>query len=261
MPPTRLFERRSDESLVFREFANDETPAYAILSHTWLTDNSEEVSFQDVEAGTGELKAGWRKIQFCADRAWADGLRYLWIDTCCIDKKHNTELSKAINSMFRWYQSATRCYVYLTDVSIHGSEEMPQPSHFPWEAAFRRSRWFTRGWTLQELLAPTLVDFFSLEGERLGSKLRLETIIHEITAIPSTALRGQALDGFSLDERMSWASYRHTKEEEDHAYSLLGIFDVSMPLIYGEGKEKAYRRLREEIEKYSRGKRSWSGIR
>ena len=121
--------------------------------------------------------------------------------------------------MFRWYQKASRCYVYLTDVSAHDGKEMPQQCLFQWEATFRKSRWFTRGWTLQELLGPTLVDFFSLEGERLGSKLTLEAPIRDTTGISRAALRGEPLDGFSRDERMSWASHRHTKEEEDLAYS------------------------------------------
>ena len=250
----RLLERKPDGNLVFRESTDTDVPVYAILSHTWLANSNEEVSFQDIEASTGKSKAGWRKIQFCADKAAADGLRYFWIDTCCIDKKNSTELSKAINSMFRWYHKAARCYVYLTDVSIHDGKETPQQCLFHWEPTFRKSRWFTRGWTLQELLAPTLVDFFSLEGERLGSKLSLEVIIHEITSIPRAALRGGPLDCFSSDERMSWASYRHTKEEEDQIYSLLGIFDVSMSLIYGEGREKAYKRLQEEIEKIYKGR-------
>lgn len=250
----RLLERKPDGDLVFCESANKDVPAYAILSHTWLANHNEEVSFQDVEAGTGKSKAGWKKIQFCADKAAADGLRYFWIDTCCIDKKNSTELSKAINSMFRWYQKAARCYVYLTDVSAYDGEETLQQFLFHWEATLRKSRWFTRGWTLQELLAPTLVDFFSLEGERLGSKLMLEVIIHDITGIPRAALRGEPLDGFSRDERMSWASHRHTEEEEDQAYSLLGIFDVSMPLIYGEGKEKAYKRLQVQIDEVYKGR-------
>jgi hypothetical protein len=165
----RLLERKPDGDLVFRESTDNDAPAYAILSHTWLANNNEEVSFQDIEVGTGKSKTGWKKIQFCADKAVADGLRYFWIDTCCIDKKNSTELSKAINSMFRWYQKATRCYVYLTDVSAQDRRETPQQCLFYWEASFRKSRWFTRGWTLQELLAPALVDFFSLEGERLGS--------------------------------------------------------------------------------------------
>ena len=254
MPPTRLLERQPDGSLIFREFTNEEDPAYAILSHTWLKDNNEEVSFQDVEAGTDKSKAGWEKIRFCADKAAAHGLRYFWIDTCCIDKKNNTELSKSINLMFRWYREATRCYVHLTDVSVHDGKETPQQSVFPWEAAFRKSRWFTRGWTLQELLAPTFMYFFSVEGVQLGSKLTLKAIIHDITGIPVTVLRGESLDGFSRDERMSWALHRHTKEEEDQAYSLLGIFSVSMLLNYGEGKEKAFRRLQEEIDKLDQGK-------
>ena len=250
----RLLERKPNGDLVFREFTDRDVPAYAILSHTWLANNNEEVSFQDVEAGTGKSKAGWGKIQFCADKAVADGLRYFWVDTCCIDKKNSTELSKAINSMFRWYQKAARCYVYLIDVSAHDGKELPQQYVFHWEATFRKSRWFMRGWTLQELLAPTSVDFFSLEGERLGSKLLLEVIIHDITGIPRAALRGKPLDGFGRDERMSWASHRQTKEEEDQVYSLLGIFDVSMPLIYGEGKEKAYKRLQEGTEKIYKGR-------
>jgi hypothetical protein len=249
----RLLERKPDGAFAFREFTDKDVPAYAVLSHTWLENSNEEVSFQDIEAGTGKSKIGWKKICFCADKAAADGLQYFWIDTCCIEKKNSTELSRAINSMFRWYRSATRCYVYLTDVSAHDSREMSQQCLFQWEPTFRNSRWFTRGWTLQELLAPTLVDFFSQEGERLGSKLSLEGIIHDITGIPKKALRGEPLESFSRDERMSWASHRHTKEEEDQAYSLLGIFDVSMPLIYGEGKEKAFRRLQEEIEKIYKG--------
>ena len=189
------------------------------------------------------------KIQFCADKAAADALRYFWIDTCCIDKKNSAEISKAINSMFRWYEKAARCYVYLTDVSAHDGQETPQRGLLPWEATFRKSRWFTRGWTLQELLAPTMVDFFSFEGERLGSKLTLEDIIHDTTGIPRAALRGDPLDGFSRDERMSWAFHRHTKEEEDHAYSLLGIFDVSMPLVYGEGRRRLTDDSRKRLKK------------
>jgi hypothetical protein len=123
-------------------------------------------------------------------------------------------------------------------------------------SVLRKSRWFTRGWTLQELLAPTLIDFFNCGGERLGSKLTLEDMIHDITGITGAALRGGPLDGFSRDERMSWAEGRHTKKEEDEAYSLLGVFDVSMPLIYGESKEKAVKPLQEEIDKMYKGRHS-----
>ncbi|OCK72772.1 HET-domain-containing protein, partial [Lepidopterella palustris CBS 459.81] len=249
----RLLKRRPDGEFSLTEYNDRDTPAYAILSHTWAEDNSEEVSFQDVDGRTGKSKAGWKKIEFCADKADADGLQYFWIDTCCIDKRSSAELSKAINSMFRWYRKASRCYVYLTDVSAHDGKETARQCRYDWEAAFRESRWFTRGWTLQELLAPSLVDFFNLEGERLGNKRLLEDVIQDITGIAKEALRGEPLAGFTRDERMSWALGRHCTEEEDHAYSLLGIFDVSMPLIYGEGKEKAYQRLQEEIEKSDGG--------
>ncbi|KIV81288.1 hypothetical protein PV11_03484 [Exophiala sideris] len=214
----RLLERKPDSDLVFREVTHNDAAAYAILSHTWLAHNTVEVSFQDTEAGIGKNKAGWRKIQFCADKAAADGLRF-WIDPCCVDTRNNTELFRA-NLMFHWYQKAARCYVFLTDVSAHDGKETSQQHVLHGEAAFRKSRWFTR-------------------GERLGSQPTLELIIHETTGIPKAALRGEPLDSLSRDERMSWASQRHTKEEEDQAYSLLGIFGVSMLLNYGKGKEKA----------------------
>ena len=205
-----------------------------------------------METGTDKNKHGWKKIDFCAKQANADGLRYFWVDTCCIDKKDAVELSEAINSMFRWYRNAARCYVYLSDVSIQGAEQNGQVDP-TWKPAFMRSRWFTRGWTLQELIAPPLIDFFSSESERLGNKLTLEPMIHEITGIATSALSGDKLSDFSINERMSWAKDRNTTIEEDKAYCLLGIFDVSMPLIYGEGRDKAYRRLQEEIHKFYKG--------
>ena len=244
----RLLERKPNGDLILNKFTGTDVPAYAILSHTW---GKEELSLQEVETGTGKNKDGWKKIDFCAKQAGADGLRYIWVDTCCIDKKDTVELSTAINSMFRWYQKAARCYVYLSDVSMQGAEQNGQVNP-AWESAFTRSRWFTRGWTLQELIAPTLVEFFSSEGERLGNKLTLEPMIHETTSIATSALR-DAVSNFSIDERMSWAKDRDTTLEEDKAYCLLGIFDVSMPLIYGEGKERAFRRLQEEIHKSYKG--------
>lgn len=246
----RLVERRPDGELVLTDHISKDVPVYAILSHTWHTNNSKEVSFQDMEAGTGKTKAGWHKLDFCAKQAAADGLQYFWIDTCCIDKRNAVELAAAINSMFQWYRKAARCYVFLSDVSKPDDGGNDQSE---WESAFRESRWFTRGWTLQELIAPTLVDFFSSDGERLGNKLTLETIIYDITGIARNALRGDALSGFSISERMSWAERRHTTIEEDEIYSLLGIFNVSMSLIYGEGRDKASRRLEEEIHKSYKG--------
>jgi hypothetical protein len=248
----RLLQRRGDGEIVFREPTSGDVPAYAILSHTW---GKEEVIFQDMEAGADMTmvvsKAGWKKIEFCANQAAADGLQYFWVDTCCIDKKNAVELGAAINSMFRWYQNAARCYVYLSDVSKSDTAADDERVR---KEAFRKSRWFTRGWTLQELIAPRLVDFFSLEGERLGSKLSLESMIHEITGIAKNALRGDALPNFSIEERRSWSERRNTTIEEDEAYCLIGVFDVSMVPNYGERRDQAFRRLEEEIHKLYKSK-------
>ncbi|OCK74986.1 HET-domain-containing protein, partial [Lepidopterella palustris CBS 459.81] len=232
--------------LTFRDFTGAAVPAYAILSHTWGAD-SEEVSFQDIETGAGKGKAGYSKISFCEKQAVTDGLQYFWIDTCCIDKRNSTELTKAINSMFRWYSSAARCYVYLSDVSTSSNPNAEIHQH-TWEATFRKSRWFSRGWTLQELLAPAAVEFYSSQGKQLGDKQSLVEIIHEITGIPVPALHGDPLDTFSVTERMAWAAKRQTTEEEDGAYCLLGIFNIFMPLIYGEGRDSALRRLQREVD-------------
>ncbi|RYO93045.1 hypothetical protein DL762_001308 [Monosporascus cannonballus] len=197
-------------------------PSYAILSHTWGPD-TEEVTFRDLVDDTGKDKIGYEKIKFCAEQAKRDGLQYFWVDTCCIDKSNNTELSRAINSMFRWYQNAARCYVYMSGISATGYESSQQ-SGLAWESAFRAHRWFTRGWTLQELLAPTSVEFFTQDGRRLGDKKSLEQQIHEITGIAVPALRGSDLSQFDVEERFKWAEARQTTHEEDWAYCLLGIF-------------------------------------
>ena len=230
-----------------RDFVGDDTiPPYAILSHTWGAD-AEEVTFDDLTNGTGKDKPGYEKILFCGEQARQDNLQYFWIDTCCINRANYTELSQAVNSMFRWYHDATRCYVYLPDVSNSAFHTNKKFNAWPWESDFRKSRWFERGWTLQELLAPSSVEFFSRERQRLGDKRSLKQQIHEITGIADSALQGVPLSQFSIDERLLWMKYRQTKLEEDKAYSLLGIFDISMPLIYGEGRNKAFKRLREEI--------------
>ena len=226
----------------------DGTPpaSYAILSHTWGPDDDDEVTFDDLQNKTGTNKTGYAKLWFCANQAEKDGLEYFWIDTCCINKANHVELSKTITSMFRWYQEATKCYVYLPDVSVD-DDSQPVMRH-KWDTAFQTSRWFTRGWTLQELLAPASIEFFSVEGRLLGNKQTLEGLIHGITNIPVAALRGTSLSSFTVDERLRWTEGRDTKEPEDQAYCLLGIFGVFMPLIYGEG-QNAYTRLREEIKK------------
>ncbi|KAF1959545.1 hypothetical protein CC80DRAFT_514059 [Byssothecium circinans] len=246
----RLVQRSDTGDFVLTQIDDDSIPPpYAILSHTWGAD-AEEVTFNDLTNNTGKDKPGYEKIWFCAEQAARDGLEYFWIDTCCINKKNNAELSHAINSMFRWYRKATRCYAYLPDVSTTSFiSNRRKKLTTQWELAFRKSRWFTRGWTLQELLAPASVEFFSLEGKQLGDKSSLRQQIYEITAIPESALQGAPLSQFSDNERISWINNRQTKLKEDKAYSLLGILDVHIPPIYGEGMESAFRRLREEIAK------------
>ncbi|PMD36321.1 hypothetical protein L207DRAFT_392738, partial [Hyaloscypha variabilis F] len=233
----RLLRGSNGGELSLTEELLNNIPEYAILSHTW---EAEEVYFQDIKDGSGKSKCGYSKIQFCSNQAKHDGLTYFWVDTCCIDKSSSAVLTEAINSMFRWYRQATKCYVYLADVST-------EPTEPPWELAFRNSRWFTRGWTLQELLAPGSVEFFSREGDLLGNKTSLEQQIHTITNIPVEALRGNRLFDLLVSERLAWMERRETTREEDMAYALLGLFGVQMPLIYGEGRERALKRLMNEI--------------
>ncbi|KAH8647267.1 hypothetical protein BX600DRAFT_484540 [Xylariales sp. PMI_506] len=236
----RLLSVDSSGKLKLTKDLTDNIPAYAILSHTWGPDE-EELTLQDVIEQKGRDKKGYRKIEFCSSQAESGGLRYFWIDSCCIDKTNNTELSQAINSMFRWYCDAAKCYVYLSDVSLR-----QYPS---WQTQFQRSRWFTRGWTLQELVAPREVLFFSCEGNYLGSKNSLQHRIQDITGINISALLSTPLSTFSRKERMLWAKDRMTKLEEDRAYCLLGIFEVHMPLIYGEGVKSAFLRLEDAVDR------------
>jgi hypothetical protein len=236
----------------------DRIPPYAILSHTWQDD--QEVTFdnlvEDRKSNYRKLRAtlrlpprsskgGYDKLQFCARQAKRDGLRYFWVDTCCINKSDFQEVGRAINSMFQWYKRATKCYVYLSDVSTAHQKDGHRPAI--WQSAFAKSRWFTRGWTLQELLAPAVVEFFSREGACLGSRLELKDLIYDITNIAPAALCGASLDEFGVDERLSWAVGRQTTREEDEVYSLLGIFDIKLPFIYTEGYDRALRRLLEGI--------------
>jgi hypothetical protein len=237
----RLLYTASDGTLRWTKdiIRSEEIPPYAILSHTW---GEQEVVFDDLkDIVDAQRKEGYRKIRFCAQQAKLDGLDYFWIDTCCIDKANNTELSKAINSMFRWYRNAERCYAFLSDVENSTLEG-------DGESAFKQSRWFKRGWTLQELLAPDSVEFFSKDGARLGDKESLQHLIHNVTGIPIEALSGSDMSEFDVAKRFSWAANRQTTEEEDGAYCLFGIFGVHLPLIYGEGRERALRRLKKEIE-------------
>jgi Cdc6-like AAA superfamily ATPase len=240
----RLLHFDAQGKLILSNFRGKPIPPYAILSHRW---SNSEILIEDISNGNyKERKEGSKKLRFCVEQAAQDGLQYSWIDTCCIDRWDNNERSKAINSMFQWYKNATRCYVFLSDVSVSTATGPVQRSD--WEASFRASAWFTRGWTLQELIAPVSVEFFSREGQRIGDKASLDQLLHDITSIPLTALRDCPLDQFSTSERRRWADNRVTTEEEDIVYCLLGVLGVSMSTSYGERKESALSRLQAEIE-------------
>ncbi|OWY51406.1 hypothetical protein AALT_g4692 [Alternaria alternata] len=240
----RLIRIHKDGTLELQEFHKHDIPPYAILSHTW---GDSEVTFENFYKETSATQQGYKKILFCREQALKHDLHYFWVDTCCIDKRNHAELSEAINSMFLWYSRASKCFVYLSDVSSLDpiSGDM-LPSHV-WIESFQRSRWFTRGWTLQELIAPGSVQFFSSDGHCLGNKRSLELKITHITGVPTDALRGHPLRDFSVLERFAWAEYRDTAKEEDKAYCLCGIFNVFMPLLYGEGEEKARKRLEKNV--------------
>lgn len=244
----RLLKRADGNELgLTDDLPPDKVPRYAILSHTWGPD-SDEVTYRDLMDGTGKDKIGYMKIQFCAEQSERDGLEHFWVDTCCINKLDPIEVQISINSMFRWYQNATRCYVYLSNTSSAGGERNGQQPEPAWDSALRGHRWFTRGWTLQELLAPASVEFFTQGGQRLGDKRSLAPEIHEITGIPIQALLDNRLSQFDVEERFKWAEKRETTYKEDWAYCLLGIFGVFMLPNYGEGREYAVRRLRKEID-------------
>lgn len=223
------------------DFIGSTVPEYAILSHTW---ESEEVLYHDVETKDEsklcELK-GWYKVVQCCQQALEDDIDYVWIDTCAIDKSSSADLSESINSMFAWYQNAKICYSYLSD----------------YVGDLSKCRWWSRGWTLQELLAPKQVEFFGqpavAEGRwvPLGSRSFLCDEVVRVTGIPAPYLKGPGkIESASIAQRMSWASRRQTTRVEDTAYCLLGIFGVNMPLLYGEG-QRAFLRLQEEIIKSS----------
>ncbi|KAH6647910.1 heterokaryon incompatibility protein-domain-containing protein [Truncatella angustata] len=228
----RLLDART---LEFKEFFGKPTPRYAILSHTWGND---EVSYQDM---IGYHKR--KQIRNCAQVACGKGINYVWIDTCCIDKSSSSELQEAINSMFCWYTNASLCCTYLADVeqSIRCSETAAAEN-----PGFRCSRWFKRGWTLQELLAPSMDIFFNRTWGEIGTRDTLSEVISDITAIERRYLKGYVAIHAPISQRMLWLSGCETTRKDDIAYCALGIFDINMPLLYGEGK-RAFFRLQQEI--------------
>ncbi|KAF5520388.1 Vegetative incompatibility protein HET-E-1 [Colletotrichum aenigma] len=226
--------------LTLMGFQGDPQEDYAILSHTWGED---KVTFADFREQKVLASSGYAKIKKAAELARSHYLRFLWVDTCCIDKTSSAELSESINSMYRWYRNARFCIAYLSDVEAATLSELS--TH---DSNFRRSRWFTRGWTLQELVAPKTVMFYAKDWSYLMVKEPVPssqascTLLAEITGI------NRSLSDISVANRMRWASFRKTTRSEDMAYCLLGLFNVNMPLLYGEG-DRAFVRLQEEILK------------
>ena len=225
----------------------DADGGYAILSHTW---DEIEQTFQQVRAIEERCRADESnprdnpelspKIRDCCKLAEEHGYGWVWIDSCCIDKTSSSELSEAINSMYKWYGSAEVCYAYLKDVTSDDVLKAP-------DSKFRKSRWHTRGWTLQELIAPDSVVFLAVDWCELGNRAEHSELLQDITGLPIGVLEGVDRPAeFSASVRMSWASNRKTTRVEDEAYCLMGLFGVSMPTNYGEGKQ-AFIRLQNEI--------------
>ena len=227
---------------------------YAILSHTW---GEEEITFQGIDHPETQSKNGYAKIRLCCEQALKDGLDFAWVDTCCIDKSSSVELSEAINSMYAWYRDAEVCYAFLSDVDY-------DTSITPSTTILREptSRWFTRGWTLQELIAPSNLKFYAKDWSYLGDKRDLLDAISIVTCIDREFFFNASLSAASVAERMSWVSRRQTTRAEDIAYCLLGIFDANMPHLYGEGGQKAFIRLQLEIMKTSDDQSifAWGGL-
>lgn len=233
-------------------------PQYAILSHTWGEDEAPFSAFVTKSAILGPIarirKKKYVKVIKACSLARSQGYQWIWIDTCCIDKNSSAELSEAINSMYCWYERAGVCYAYLVDVRPSSRSRPDAVSR-----RLARSRWFTRGWTLQELVAPPHLEFYDSEWNLIDTKAALATTLEEVTSIPArlfsgawqkvcaSGMAGQSLQLLSVAQRLSWAASRQTTRPEDLAYCLMGLFGVHMPLLYGEGEEKAFVRLQAEI--------------
>lgn len=227
-------------SLRVEDFDEPVHRKYAILSHTWGQD---EVSFAQMARlrHPTTSKAGFKKIKSFCDIARRHGYEHVWVDTCCIDKRNSAELSEAINSMYRYYREADECYIYLIDVQ-------PTSDRIELLARINNSEWNSRGWTLQELLASNKRRFLACDWSGIADHKDLIETISARTRIDQRVLEDRRLvPTVCLAERMSWVSRRQTRRPEDLAYCLLGIFNISIPILYGEGLDKAFRRLQMEI--------------
>ncbi|THU93628.1 HET-domain-containing protein [Dendrothele bispora CBS 962.96] len=239
--PLWLIDTKSLELVDIKHRDKQNAPPYAILSHRWF--RGEEVTLQEfqllnrtIESETDPKtsKSGYKKIHSACSQAQQNGLDYIWVDTCCIDKTSHGDVARNIKSMYAYYQNSKVCYVYLADVDMG-----------VW-ADFLESQWFKRGWTLQELLAPQQVIFFNKYWECIGTKVQLQEWIFTLTGIPRHIISGEhSVD--SVDPlvvvRMSWAVSRDTTKPQDRAYCLMGLLGVSIEPDYEESVGNSFQRL------------------
>ena len=247
--------KRVDRRAKVLEFGDDEVIKYAILSHRWIEQEVDYDEFVDLAKMDKEERTeirrreGYRKILQSCEQTKKDGYRWLWVDTCCIDKRSSAELSEAINSMYRWYENSRICYAYLHDV--HGSSFPTALNNEKYPNSMGWPEWFSRGWTLQEMIAPRNVQFFNKDWHPIGDKRTLAPILESITRVPQHILKeGLSSNHPCVAQIMSWAANRTTTRVEDRAYSIMGLLDVNMPMLYGEGK-KSFHRLQLEIIRMS----------
>ncbi|KAK3623731.1 hypothetical protein LTR56_014697 [Elasticomyces elasticus] len=247
------------QTLNFTEFSSD-VPKYVIASHRWTAGS--EAKTKDVEKRRNTHSSGYKKVEGFAKyaRDCIADVEWFWIDTCCVNQESSQEVNEAVNSMFSWYANAEMCLVYLADVDkpLHEDECLPR---------LQASEWFTRGWTLQELLAPHMVTFLSKRWEVIGNKssagsIRRTSRINQgpslipllatITSIPEKVLYNyEQSKTLTTEDKLAWIVGRNTAKCEDMYYSLLGKFGVRMRLDYGQGAESARQRLLKKIDKAS----------
>ncbi|KAH7080176.1 heterokaryon incompatibility protein-domain-containing protein [Paraphoma chrysanthemicola] len=235
-------------TIELHDFIDSQVPPYTILSHTW---EDEEVLHHELRESPLAVrhKKGFSKVVKFCEISKSRGYQWAWQDNCCIDKRSSAELSEAINSMFHYYREAEECLIYLSDVPSVADVGMRRQLQL---TQMRDCRWFTRGWTLQELIAPQSRVLFDAHWSPIDDGEDLVDTLASITKIYPELLRNRdLLSTFCVAERMSWASQRQTTRAEDRAYSLMGLFNIHMPVLYGEGAQKAFRRLQEEIIRIS----------
>ena len=240
----------------FREYDEGNLPAYAILSHVWYNEEKKiELVYDSFESlprnangvpqcpkDQNYAKSHDKIMKTCQEtRKLGEGsgkrVDFVWIDSICIDKRNAGERDRAIRSMWRFYGDAACCIVWLQDVEWSKNNK-PRV-----DQAFENARWFSRGWTLQELIAPKIVYFFNRSWDLLGTKWSLAAEITSRTRIERKFLKPEKARSATIAQRLSWAAGRNTTEPEDRVYSLFGLFNVDIEVKYGgpNPREERYR--------------------